>query len=149
MESDSRRVQEQADAIREGEVAASRSARTPLWFWLTFAVVNAVLVYAVASGNVLLCGVLAIANLAAWRVLTVLLDQQRGIRIGRVFGVPGSWIAIPWFAALVLLAAGGNLLSHGGRLVWVGAAAALLSVTATVAFGLAYDRLRLSRRTRA
>jgi hypothetical protein len=134
---------EQADAVRQAKKAARDHASTPAWYWCFFGVLVGALILAVSTGNSLACSIASLLILVGGGVLNRALSEKRGIRIGRVFGGAGSWLALPWFAALVGLAIAGNRFTAHLVLLWPGALAGVVALALTIGFGYLYDHVRL------
>jgi hypothetical protein len=136
-------LREQCESLRFAEAAAAKHARLPSWYWISIALLVALEVFAVSWGVIIAISLTAVAMLIIGQVLTSLVGHVHGIRLGRVFGGAGSWLALPWFLALVLVSVCGAILVHNLDSLWPALAAAVLALLATLLFGSGFDRLRL------
>jgi len=136
-------LEEQRESLRFAEAAAAKHARLPSWYWNSIALLVALEVFAVSWGVIIAISLTALAMLIIGQILTSLVGRDRGIRLGRVFGGAGSWLALPWFLALVIVSVSGAILVHNLDSLWPALAAAVLALLATLLFGSGFDRLRL------
>lgn len=137
-----------ADAVTSAtriESDVARQPAVPFWYWGALAALFGVEVFAVTTGLVAIISVTSLLILFAGRGLNAVLASRRGIRIGRVFGGAGSWLAAPWFVSLIGLCVLGSILTAQQGAFWPGVAAGMASVVVTLAFGFSYDRARLRR----
>jgi len=131
----------QAQAIEAAERAARDRGAVPLWYWLILGLGIGLAIFALVLGNVVLSVISVLVIGLGSRALTASLARARGIRVFGIIGAAG-WLAVPFVAVVGGIALLSFHFIQNNEIAWAGASAFLLSLAATCAFGLGFDRLR-------
>jgi len=140
---ESERTIAEADVVNEAQRAAARRSVAPMWYWAGYGVLFSFLGLAMTVQVAVLSFSALATGAIGFRLMNWALTRSRGIRVRSLFDFDEAWLVFPFFlvlAGVLLLTI--TLFQRTGSW-WIAGASSVLAVPATLAYGFAYNHVRL------